>query len=147
MNAWSGLSRAGWLSCAEGDDAANRIVGRHTDGHAVARHDLDPEAAHPAAQLRQHFVAGIALDAIQPAGMDSDDRALHINKIIFAQQLILSLSNECATLIRSVQRQEIVMFARMAEKEEREVKGSRERKTDRIQSDRTCFSTWCANPA
>ena len=35
-------------------------------------------------------MAGVALDAIQPTRMDSDDGTLHINKIIFAQQHILS---------------------------------------------------------
>ena len=64
MNAWSVFSTRS-LTCAEGDDAADRIVGRDADGHAVAGHDLDAEAAHPAAQLRQHFVAGVALHAVQ----------------------------------------------------------------------------------
>ena len=81
----SGLAQDVSLSRAEGDDAANRIVGGDADRHAIARHDLDTEAAHPAAQLRQHFVAGVALDAVQAAGMDRDHRSLHINQIVFAQ--------------------------------------------------------------
>jgi hypothetical protein len=79
-----------WLSGAEGDDAADRVVGRHADGHAIAGNDFDSEAAHPAAQLRKYLVARIALDPVKPAGMDRDDRPLHINEIVFAQQLILS---------------------------------------------------------
>src|SRR6476661_5144572 len=36
---------------AEGNDAADRIVRRDAYGHPIARNDLDPEAAHPAAEL------------------------------------------------------------------------------------------------
>ncbi len=90
MNSWGWLSRVGRLSRAERDDAANRIVWRNTDRDAIAGHDFDTEAAHPAAQLREDLMAGVALDAIQPTRMDGDDGALHINKIIFAQQPILS---------------------------------------------------------
>ena len=73
------------LSSAEGDDAADRVVGRDADGHAIAWNDLDAEAAHAAAQLREHFVAGVALHAIQPAGVDRHDRSLHVDQIVFAQ--------------------------------------------------------------
>jgi hypothetical protein len=78
------------LPCAEGDDAAHRIVGRDTDGDSIPGNYLDTKAAHPAAQLRQHFVPGITLHSIQPAGVDRDDGALHIYQIVFAQQIILS---------------------------------------------------------
>ena len=53
------------LPCAEGDDAADRVVRRDTDGHAIAGNHLDAEAPHPAAQLCENFVPGVALDAIQ----------------------------------------------------------------------------------
>ena len=79
MNAWGWLSRVGQLSGAERDDAANRIVRRNADSDAISGHDFDTEAAHPAAQLRENLMAGVALDAIQPARMDSDDGALHID--------------------------------------------------------------------
>ncbi len=85
MNAWDWPSRVSRLSCAERDDAANRIVWRNADGDAITGDDFDAEAAHPAAQLREDFMSGIALDAIQPARVDSDDDALHVDKIIFAQ--------------------------------------------------------------
>ena len=74
-----------WLSGPERDDAANRIVRGHTDGDAIAWHHLDSESAHPAAQLREHFVARIALDSVQPAGMDCDDGPLHVDQIVFTQ--------------------------------------------------------------
>ncbi len=77
--------RVNRLTSAEGDDAADRIVGGNADGHAITGDDLDSEAAHPAAQLRQHFVAGIALHSIQPAGMNGDHGALHINQVVFTQ--------------------------------------------------------------
>ena len=54
-----------WLASAEGDDAPDRIVGRDADGHAIAGNHLDAEAAHAAAQLGQHLVAGVALHAVQ----------------------------------------------------------------------------------
>jgi len=73
------------LTGAEGDDAAHRIVWRDTDGDSIPRHDFDSETAHPAAQLRQHFVAGIDLHSVQPAAVNGDHGALHVNKIVFAQ--------------------------------------------------------------
>src|SRR5215203_1558016 len=53
------------LAGPEGDDAAHRIVRRHADGDVIPRNNLDSEAAHPAAQLGKHFMAGVALHAIQ----------------------------------------------------------------------------------
>jgi hypothetical protein len=76
-----------WLACAEGDDAPNGIVRRHSDGNAIARDYLDAEAAHSAAELGQHFVAGVALHAVKTAAMDRNHGALHINEIILAQLL------------------------------------------------------------
>ena len=87
-----GLAFKGWLSCTERDDAADRIVWRDTNRDAIAGYDFDTEAAHPAAQLSENLMAGVAFHSIQPARMDSDDGALHIDQIIFAQQLILSRS-------------------------------------------------------
>ena len=81
---------------AEGDDAANGVVRRDADGHPVTRNDFDPEAAHPAAELREHLVALVALDAIQAAAVDRHDRALHIYQIILAQLLSFPIK-ECAT--------------------------------------------------
>jgi hypothetical protein len=79
-----------FLSGAEGNDAADRIVGGHADGHAITRDDLDAEPPHPAAQLREHFMSRITLHAIEAPGMHGDDRSLHVYQIVFAQQLILS---------------------------------------------------------
>jgi hypothetical protein len=73
------------LTCAEGDDAADRIVGRHANGDAIAGNNLDAESAHPAAQLSKDLVAGIALHAIKPAGMNRNYCPLHINQIVLAQ--------------------------------------------------------------
>jgi hypothetical protein len=70
---------------AEGDDAANGIVGGNANGDAVSGNDLDPEAAHPAAQLGEYFVTLVALHAVKPAAMNRHDGALHINQIILAQ--------------------------------------------------------------
>jgi hypothetical protein len=78
------------LSGAEGDDAADRVVGGNANGDAIAGDDLDAEAPHPPAQLREHFMARITLHSIQPARMDRHDGSLHVYQIVFAQQLILS---------------------------------------------------------
>lgn len=64
----SGTGLQDWLlSGAERDDAADGIVGRDADGDAITRHDLDPEPAHPAAQLRENLMPRVALDAVQAA--------------------------------------------------------------------------------
>jgi xanthine/CO dehydrogenase XdhC/CoxF family maturation factor len=70
---------------AERDNAANRVVRGDTDGDAISGNHLDPKAPHAAAQLRQHLVACVALDAIETAGVDGDDCSLHIYEIVFAQ--------------------------------------------------------------
>jgi hypothetical protein len=80
------------LSGSEGDDAADRIVRRHADGDAIPWHDLDAEAAHAAAQLREHFMAGIALDPIKPARVNRNHGPLHVNQIVFAQYLSFGLA-------------------------------------------------------
>src|SRR5207245_4292131 len=83
-----------WLACAEGNDAPDRIVRRDADGHAISRNDLDAEAAHSAAELGQHFVAGVALHTIESAAVNRHHRALHVDKIVLAQLLaILSLQS------------------------------------------------------
>ena len=91
--------KSGYLASAEGDDAADRIVGRNADGHAIAGHHLDSEAAHPAAQLRKHLVALVALHAIKTAAVDRHDGALHINQIVLAQALSFPIK-DCATFTR-----------------------------------------------
>ena len=80
------------LSGSERDDAADRIVRRYTDRHAITRNNLDAEAAHAAAQLGEHFVARVTLHTIQAAGVNGDYGALHVDQIVFTQYLIL-----CAT--------------------------------------------------
>jgi hypothetical protein len=97
------------LSRPERDDSADRVIGRDADGHAVARHHLDSEAAHPAAQLRQHFVSCVALDAIQPARMNGHDCSLHIYEIVLAQSAhpFTETSNECAIPKEYVQRTDV----------------------------------------
>ena len=75
------------LASAESDDAANGIVGRNANRHPVPGNHLDPEAAHPAAQLCKYLVTLVALDTIKPAAVDRHDRTLHINQIVLAQML------------------------------------------------------------
>jgi hypothetical protein len=73
------------LASAEGDDAADRIVRRDANGDSVSGDYLDAEAAHPAAQLREHFIARIDLDTVETAAVDGNHGALDINQIILAQ--------------------------------------------------------------
>ena len=80
---WS--SNCFWLAGAEGNDAPDRIVRRHADGHAISRNHLDAEAAHSAAELGEHLMAGIALHAVKPAAVNRHDRALHVDEIVLAQ--------------------------------------------------------------
>ena len=80
-----GVQTVFWLACAEGNNAPDRIVRRDADGHAISRNDLDAEAAHSAAELGQHFVAGVALHAVKTATVNRHNRALHVNEIVLAQ--------------------------------------------------------------
>ena len=61
--------------------------------------NLDAEAAHPAAELGEHFVAGVALHAVKPAAVDRHDGALHVNQIVLAQTASNPFfsDNYCAT--------------------------------------------------
>jgi hypothetical protein len=85
-----------YLASAEGDDASDRIVGRNAYSHSVPGHYLDSEAAHAAAQLREHLVSLIALHAIQPAAVYGNHGALNVYQIILAQLVFLSVK-DCAT--------------------------------------------------
>ena len=63
----------------ECDDAAYRIVGGHTDGDAITWNNFDTEPPHAAAQLGEHLVPGIALNAIQTPAVHRYDRSLHVD--------------------------------------------------------------------
>jgi hypothetical protein len=73
------------LSSPEGDDAADWVVGRHANRNAITWNHFDPEAAHAAAQLCEHFVPSVTLHAIEAARVDSHDGALHVDQIVFTQ--------------------------------------------------------------
>lgn len=82
-----GIQTVSGLAGAECDDPANRIVRRDADGHSISGNHLNSKTAHSAAQLRQDFVAGITLHAVQPAAVNRNHRSLHVNQIILAQLL------------------------------------------------------------
>src|SRR6188768_3419633 len=71
------------LTRTERDDAALGVVGRDADGYPVARDHLDAKPPHATAQLRENFVAGVDLHAVEPTAVHRDDGALHINQIVF----------------------------------------------------------------
>ena len=68
-----------YLTRAECDDATDWIVGGNAYRHAITRYNFDTEAPHTAAQLGEHFVPGIALDAIETSAVHCYDRSLHVD--------------------------------------------------------------------
>ena len=72
----------------ESYDAANRVIGGNPDGDPVPRDYLDAKAAHPAAQLGQHFVAGITLDTVEAAAVHRHDRALNVYQVVLTQTVV-----------------------------------------------------------
>jgi hypothetical protein len=75
------------LASAEGDDAADGVVGGNTYSDAIAGNHLDPEAAHSTAQLSKYLVTLVTLHTIESATVNRHDRALHVYQIILAQLL------------------------------------------------------------
>ena len=73
------------LASAEGNDAPDGVVRRDANRHAITRNDFDSKAAHSAAELREYFVAGIALHAVKSAAVHGDHGALHVDEIVLAQ--------------------------------------------------------------
>jgi len=89
------------LAGPERDDASDGIVGRHANGHAISRDNLDAEAAHSAAELSQHFMAGVALNAVKAAAVNGHHGTLHVDEIVLAQTAsspFMFLNKHCATL-------------------------------------------------
>jgi hypothetical protein len=80
------------LPSPERDDAADRVVRRDSYGHAIAGNNFDSKAAHAAAQLRQHLMAGVALDAIKTPAVHCDHGSLHVYQVVFAQNRLEILS-------------------------------------------------------
>ena len=90
-----------WLARPECDDASDGIVGRHPNGHAISRDNFDAEAAHSAAELGQHFMAGVALNAVKAAAVNSHYRTLHVDEIVLTQTAsspFVFLNKHCATI-------------------------------------------------
>jgi hypothetical protein len=73
------------LTCAEGNDAANRVVRRDAHGNPIARHDFDTEPPHAATELGKYLVAGVALHAVEPTAVYRDDGTLNVNQIVLTQ--------------------------------------------------------------
>ena len=78
-------SKSMWLACAERDDAPDRIVRRHADGHSISRDDFDAKASHATAELGQHFVAGVALNPVKATAVNGHYRTLHVDEIVLTQ--------------------------------------------------------------
>jgi len=67
------------LSGTEGDNAALWIVRRDADGDSITRNHLDAESPHAPAQLRENFMTGVNLHAVEPAAVHRHDGPLHID--------------------------------------------------------------------
>jgi len=78
----------GHLTGPERDNPPDRVIGRDPNGNAVAGDYLDAEAAHPAAQLGQHFMAGITLDTVEAAAVYRHHRALNVYQVVLTQTVI-----------------------------------------------------------
>ena len=74
---WS--SNGIWLACTERDDAPDRIVRGDSHGYPIAWNHFNAEAAHATAELGQHLVACVTLHAVEPAAVDCDYSALHVD--------------------------------------------------------------------
>ena len=70
---------------AEGDEAVGRIVGRETNGDAVARDHANPESAHPARELGRHHLAVLERDLIAPTAENLVDASGRLNQVITCQ--------------------------------------------------------------
>jgi hypothetical protein len=84
-----GTAQLNALSGSEGNDPADRIVRGYADCDAVSWNDFDSESPHPAAQLREDFMARIALHAVQTARVNRNNGSLHVYQIVFAQSGVL----------------------------------------------------------
>jgi hypothetical protein len=84
---WGEMMGKPRLTCAEGDDAANRVVGRDAHRYPIAWHDFDAEPPHAATELGQHFVAGITLHTVEAAAMHRDDGTLDVDEIVLTQSM------------------------------------------------------------
>ena len=73
------------LASPESDNAPDRIVRRDANRHSISGDDFDPKAAHPAAELGEHLVSGIALHSVKATAMHSDDGTLHVDEVVLAQ--------------------------------------------------------------
>jgi len=75
------------LARAEGDDAADRVVGRDAHRNPIARHDFYAEPPHAATELGKYLVAGIALHTVEPTAVHRDDGTLNVDQIVLTQSM------------------------------------------------------------
>src|SRR5918995_2310857 len=70
------------------DPAAREVIRRDLDLHAIAREDLDAEAAHLSGRVAQHLVAFVELDLEHSVREGLDDFALHLDLFFLRGQRI-----------------------------------------------------------
>ena len=86
------------LPRAESNDAPHGIVRGDANSDPVSGDDLDAEPPHPAAQLCEHLMTRVTLDAVQAPAVYGHHGALDIDQVVLAQvSESFPLRNQCAT--------------------------------------------------
>ena len=77
--------QSGWtvLSALGSYPAFGEVVGRHFDGHEIAREDADVVFAHLAGDMRGDYVPVLELHAERSVGQSLDDFAFHLQCFFF----------------------------------------------------------------
>src|SRR5579872_1066884 len=84
------VDRAGTLILVPEDQSAFfQIVGRHFDGHPIARERLDPVLLHSAGRVGDERMAVVELNAIARVGQYLGDKALELQEFFFRHGLVL----------------------------------------------------------
>ena len=81
----SGTGRVLTFAQPEGDETVGRVVGRQTDGDAIARDHANSEAAHSPGKLGGHLLVVLERDLIAPSAEDLIDASSRLNQVVSCQ--------------------------------------------------------------
>src|SRR6201992_4165465 len=79
-----GASARTFVLVAEYQSAFFKVIGRHFDGHPVARQRLDPVLLHLARSVGNDLVAGVELNAVARVGKDFGDQSFELDQLFFS---------------------------------------------------------------
>src|SRR6266540_7353340 len=88
MSVWAPAITTRRLAVSVDDPAPREVVRRDLDLHAIAREDLDAEAAHLSRRVAEHLVAFVELDLEHSVREGLDDFALHLDLFFLRGQRI-----------------------------------------------------------